>query len=122
MNPSVFSVIAWVISFTVPSDFGVDSWISPPLTVRGIESAPCVGSSGWGGGMYNARPLGIAFFDLARTLLSINSGTSWVIRELRAGRLTPWQVTRAMYYLALYRLGWAQMEDALVIAVSTLKG
>jgi len=72
--------------------------------------------------MYNARVLGIAFFDLDRTLLSINSGTSWVIRELRDGRLTVFQVTRAMYYLALYRLGRARLEDAIVVAISTLKG
>jgi len=72
--------------------------------------------------MYNARPLGIAFFDLDRTLLSINSGTAWVIRELRAGRLTPWQVSRALYYLALYRLGRARLEDAIVVAVASLKG
>jgi HAD superfamily hydrolase (TIGR01490 family) len=72
--------------------------------------------------MYNARVLGIAFFDLDRTLLSINSGSAWVVRELRDGRLTVWQVTRAMYYLGLYRLGRARMEDALVQAISTLKG
>lgn len=72
--------------------------------------------------MYNARVLGIAFFDLDRTLLSINSGTAWVLRELRAGRLTPWQVSRALYYLALYRLGRARLEDAIVVAVATLEG
>jgi len=72
--------------------------------------------------MYNARVLGIAFFDLDRTLLSINSGTSWVIRELRDGRLTAWQVSRALYYLALYRLGRARLEDAIALAISTLKG
>ncbi len=72
--------------------------------------------------MYNDRVLGIAFFDLDRTLLSINSGTRWVVEELRDGRLTVWEVTRAMYYLGLYRLGWARMEEALVHAISTLKG
>jgi HAD superfamily hydrolase (TIGR01490 family) len=72
--------------------------------------------------MYNARPLGIAFFDLDRTLLSINSGSAWVIRELRDGRLNVWQVSRAMYYLALYRLGRARLEDAIGHAISTLKG
>jgi HAD superfamily hydrolase (TIGR01490 family) len=72
--------------------------------------------------MYNARVLGIAFFDLDRTLLSINSGTAWVIRELRDGRLTLRQVAQALYYLALYRMGRARLEDAIVVAVSTLKG
>jgi HAD superfamily hydrolase (TIGR01490 family) len=68
------------------------------------------------------RVLGIAFFDLDRTLLSINSGAAWVLRELRDGRLTLWQVSRAMYYLALYRMGRARLEDAIVGAISTLKG
>jgi len=72
--------------------------------------------------MYNGRPLGIAFFDLDRTLLSINSGTTWVLRELRAGRLSLWQVTRAMYYLARYRLGRAELEDAILEAITALKG
>jgi HAD superfamily hydrolase (TIGR01490 family) len=72
--------------------------------------------------MYNARVLGIAFFDLDLTLLSINSGSAWVVRELRDGRLTLLEVARAMYYLGLYRMGRARMEDALVHAISTLKG
>jgi HAD superfamily hydrolase (TIGR01490 family) len=66
--------------------------------------------------------LGIAFFDLDRTLLSINSGAAWVLRELRERRLTLLQVARAMYYLSLYRLGRARLEDAIVVAISTLRG
>ncbi|HVE84879.1 MAG TPA: HAD-IB family hydrolase [Myxococcales bacterium] len=66
--------------------------------------------------------MGIAFFDLDRTLLSINSGSRWISWELRRGRLSPWQVARAAYYLGLYRLGRGRLEDALVEAISTLKG
>jgi len=79
-------------------------------------------AEGWGAELYNASPLGIAFFDLDRTLLSINSGSVWVVREFRDGRLSLWQVTRGMYYLGLYRMGWARLEEAITHAISTLKG
>ena len=75
-----------------------------------------------GRALYNARTLGIAFFDLDRTLLSINSGSAWLLRELREGRLSLWQVARATYYLGCYRLGSTGLAGAVQEAISTLKG
>jgi HAD superfamily hydrolase (TIGR01490 family) len=66
--------------------------------------------------------VGIAFFDLDRTLISRNSGGLWVRSELREGFITNWQAFRAAIWLTRYRLGLADLEDALRSAISTLEG
>jgi HAD superfamily hydrolase (TIGR01490 family) len=65
---------------------------------------------------------GIAFFDVDKTILSVNSATLWVKRELRAGTITRWQALRAGLWLGLYHLGFARMDAVLVEAVRGLKG
>lgn len=66
--------------------------------------------------------MAIAFFDLDRTLISANSGTLWVRRELAHGHIGRWQALRAMLWIAGYQLGLATMEDALRRAIAMLEG
>lgn len=64
----------------------------------------------------------IAFFDLDRTLLSVNSGSLWVRSELRQGYLTRWQAARATVWIAGYHLGFSRLEPILEEAIATLAG
>ena len=57
--------------------------------------------------------MAVAFFDLDKTLLAVNSGTLWVRRELALGHITRMQALRASLWLARYHLGFVAMEDAL---------
>lgn len=66
--------------------------------------------------------MSVAFFDLDRTLLSINSGDAWVRRELAEGRLSRWQAVRAAWWMSLYHLGLAGIEGVLEEAVGTVGG
>ncbi len=65
---------------------------------------------------------GIAFFDVDKTLLGVNSASLWVKREIKAGNVSLWQGVRAGFWVALYELGLARMEDVLIEAVATLAG
>lgn len=64
----------------------------------------------------------IAFFDVDRTLLDINSASLWVRRELRTGRLTRALAAKAVGWTFLYELGFARIEQVLEDAVRTLRG
>jgi HAD superfamily hydrolase (TIGR01490 family) len=66
--------------------------------------------------------MAIAFFDVDKTLLSVNSATLWIQRELRAGHISRAQAARAGLWVGLYHLGFARMEGVLTDAVATLKG
>ena len=66
--------------------------------------------------------MGIAFFDLDRTLISKNSASLWVKAELREGQISTWEAVRAGSWLLRYRLGFANMEDAVRRAISSLEG
>ena len=63
-----------------------------------------------------------AFFDLDRTLLTVNSADLWVRRERRLGRITNWQLARAALWLGGYKLGVLDMETALGAALGMLRG
>lgn len=65
---------------------------------------------------------GIAFFDLDKTLISVNSATLWVKREIRTGHLPKQAAFRAAGWTFLYELGFARIESALETAVKTLDG
>ena len=65
---------------------------------------------------------GIAFFDVDKTLLGVNSARLWVQRELRTGRLSRALAAKAAGWTLLYELGFARIEKALEEAVSTLTG
>ena len=66
--------------------------------------------------------MGIAFFDLDKTLLSVNSGWLWLRRELSLGHVSRTQALRASTWLIRYHLGFAKMEVAIGQAISLLAG
>lgn len=65
---------------------------------------------------------GIAFFDLDRTLLGVNSATLWVKRELRLGHISRWYALRGALWLGMYELGFGRLEDAVRSAILSLAG
>ena len=67
-------------------------------------------------------PPGIAFFDLDRTLISVNSASGWIRRELRLGFVTRWQAAKAVGWVGLYHLGFGEMQDVIRQAIGTLEG
>ncbi|MFZ5443256.1 MAG: HAD family hydrolase [Myxococcota bacterium] len=64
----------------------------------------------------------LAFFDLDKTILSVNSGTLWVRREVALGHLSKRQALRAAAWLARYTLGFASAEQMVADAVAELTG
>ena len=64
--------------------------------------------------------MALAFFDLDRTLITVNSGKLWVRSELREGRVSRWQATRAAMWIFGYHLGYTKMEAVLSDAIATL--
>ncbi|MEN9797944.1 MAG: hypothetical protein RL653_1640 [Pseudomonadota bacterium] len=66
--------------------------------------------------------MAIAFFDLDRTLLAVNSASLWVRREFAEGNITKWQALQAASWLLRYKLGFGRLEDVLEGAVGKLAG
>lgn len=66
--------------------------------------------------------MAIAFFDLDKTLLAVNSGTLWVRREVALGHISKRQALRAVVWLAQYQLGLANAEEMVEEAVSYAAG
>lgn len=66
--------------------------------------------------------VGIAFFDVDKTVLSVNSARLWVKREVRTGRLSKALAAKAAVWLILYELGFARIEKVIEDAVRTLEG
>ena len=66
--------------------------------------------------------MAVAFFDLDRTLLAVNSGTLWVRREVALGFLRKRDALRAALWLTRYQLGFASAEKMVEDAVAQLKG
>ncbi|MCA9540967.1 MAG: HAD family hydrolase [Myxococcales bacterium] len=64
----------------------------------------------------------IAFFDLDRTLLAINSGSRWLKAEYREGNVTPRQFVWALGWLLRYHLGLAEMDGMLRQAIAAYAG
>jgi HAD superfamily hydrolase (TIGR01490 family) len=64
----------------------------------------------------------IAFFDVDKCILNVNSATLWVRREYRAGNITTAQALRATFWVGLYHFGYARMEHVLIDAVKNLRG
>jgi len=62
------------------------------------------------------------FFDLDKTILSINSGLHWVGSEWRVGQISGWQLLRALWWITRYQLGEAAMEEPLRYGISLLRG
>ena len=66
--------------------------------------------------------MGVAFFDLDRTLLANNSARAWIMREVRLGHLSRREAVRAAFWLGLYGIGFARMEATIRRAVASLEG
>lgn len=64
----------------------------------------------------------LAFFDLDKTILSVNSGTLWVRREAALGHLSKRHALKAMAWLARYHFGFASAEAMVAEAVAHLAG
>jgi len=64
----------------------------------------------------------ISFFDLDKTLIARNSGNLWIRSEVRQGYISKLQFLRATGWFVKYRMGMADMEQALRLAISTLAG
>ena len=65
---------------------------------------------------------GVAFFDLDRTLIAVNSASGWVRREWRQGHVGALDALRATGWIGLYGLGVANMGKVVRAAVATLRG
>lgn len=66
--------------------------------------------------------MAIAFFDLDKTLLAVNSGTLWLRRELALGYVTKRQALRAAAWLVRYHFGFAGAERMVEEAISQIAG
>lgn len=67
-------------------------------------------------------PAGIAFFDLDRTVLSVNSLTGWMRREVRLGHLSKRRAAQGVLWIGAYRMGFSRMERLIRAAVADLAG
>lgn len=63
-----------------------------------------------------------AFFDLDRTLISVNSGTLWVKRERRLGRISLRQLADATVMLLAYRLSLVDIDTSMRKALTLYRG
>jgi HAD superfamily hydrolase (TIGR01490 family) len=64
----------------------------------------------------------LALFDLDRTVLSVNSATGWVRRELRQGHISRTQALRGAWAIGTYQLGFSDVGAALRDAGRILAG
>jgi HAD superfamily hydrolase (TIGR01490 family) len=63
-----------------------------------------------------------AFFDLDGTLLTANSGSLWMKRERRHGRLNTKQMLEGTFFLFAYRFHVLDMASVIERALQTIKG
>ena len=66
--------------------------------------------------------VGIAFFDIDKTILSVNSGTLWIRRERRLGHLTLRQAAEAGAWLVGYSLGVLNADGFVRKAIAQARG
>jgi HAD superfamily hydrolase (TIGR01490 family) len=66
--------------------------------------------------------MAVAFFDLDRTLIDVNSGLLWARHERRSGHISASQMARAVFWTALYHLALIDMEAAIERALSHYRG
>ncbi|MCB9681272.1 MAG: HAD-IB family hydrolase [Alphaproteobacteria bacterium] len=64
----------------------------------------------------------VAFFDLDRTLIDVNSGSLWLREEWRRGRLRPRDAVTAVWSLTRYTLGAVDLDRAMAHAASVYRG
>ena len=66
--------------------------------------------------------MALVFFDIDKTVLSINSASSWVKREYHHGYIGFFQLSQAMLWLLQYRMGWADLSSSLRKAIASHAG
>lgn len=59
----------------------------------------------------------IAFFDLDKTLISINSSKYWALALRAQGRLTNWHILGAIFWLTKYRFGFGNLDQKHIAAL-----
>ena len=64
----------------------------------------------------------VAFFDLDRTLIDVNSGLLWARHERRNRHISAYQMSRALAWTALYHLAAIDMETAMNRALAHYRG
>ena len=64
----------------------------------------------------------VAFFDLDRTLIDVNSGLLWARHERRHGHISAAQMARALVWTALYHVAVIDMETAVTRALDHYRG
>lgn len=64
----------------------------------------------------------VAFFDLDRTLIDVNSGLLWARHERRNGHISRAQMARALVWTALYHVSVIDMETAVNRALAHYRG
>ena len=66
--------------------------------------------------------MALVFFDIDKTVLSINSASSWVKREYQHGFIGFFQLSQAMLWLLQYRMGWSDLSSSLRKAIASHAG
>lgn len=64
----------------------------------------------------------IAFFDLDKTLLSVNSARLWIKNQSKNNAITSWQMLKFSYGLLRYYFGSANIETQINEAILLVKG
>ena len=64
----------------------------------------------------------IAFFDMDRTLLGVNTGSLWIRAEVRGGHLKRREALRGLWHIGRYQLGLSAIELVIEDAVRLLAG
>lgn len=64
----------------------------------------------------------VAFFDIDKTILSINSAKLWVRYELERGTMSRTEALKGMLWMGLYGLGATRIERAIHAVVAGLQG
>lgn len=67
-------------------------------------------------------PASIAFFDLDRTVISVNSLTGWMRREVKLGHVSKRRAAQGVFWIGAYRLGFSRMEGLIRAAMRDLAG
>jgi HAD superfamily hydrolase (TIGR01490 family) len=63
----------------------------------------------------------VAFFDVDKTILCANSASLWLRREVALGHVSRWDALRGAFWLLLYALGLARLEQVLADAIRSLR-
>jgi len=64
----------------------------------------------------------VAFFDLDRTIIDVNSGVLYARSELRHGRISRFQMFQSLVWSALYHFDLVDLDRAFRVALSHYKG